>query len=110
MNRCCTVFTECRMQILKKEVMGAKTWWGGMFQPPRYLASEQETQHMFDTLVQCSSKKTPKHYCPRKKVKELFGLGFLCRTRMDYTQPQPGSVSGVAILPQWAESPNQTGA
>lgn len=81
-----------------------------MFQPPQYLASEQKTQHMFDALVQCSSKKTPKHYYPRKKVKEVPGLEFLCRTRMDYTQLQPGSVSGVAILPQWAESPNQTGA
>lgn len=106
-------FTESGMQISKSEVMGAETWWGGGFQPPRCRASEQKhcapLKHRSGVQAK-KQKKTPKHHYLREKVKEVFGLGFfLYRTRMDLTQPQPGAASGVAILPQGAASLKQAG-
>ena len=81
-------------------------WWVSATAVPCLWA---ETQHTFETLVWCSSKKPAKLHYPWEKLRKVFGHGFLCRTRMDRTQPQPGAASGVAILPRRGLCPQRRG-
>lgn len=76
------------MQIPRSEVMGAATWWGGGFQPPHCLASEQKHSAPLKHGSGVQAKKPPEDHYPIEKIKEVFGFGILCKTRTDHTQPQ----------------------
>lgn len=105
MNRCCTVFYSERDADLEERGDGGRDMVGWQVSATSLPCLWGETQHNFETWVWCSSKTPPKHQYPSEKIKEVFGLGFLCRTRTDCTQPPPWAASGVTILPQGAVSP-----
>lgn len=92
-------FTESRMQISKSKVMGAETWWGGVFQPPQCLASEQKHSTPLKHWSGIQAK-SPQISLPQRETKRSIWTWFFMQNKDGpYTAPAWSSLWGGCPAP-----------